>query len=851
MDSTSYHLVSDEPLDRAFLAMESQRDPTDVFIDSSAGSARVSLRDGWFVDAEFGDLTGLDAISAVLRLRDGKYCIKTGTEPSRRSMSHRVSEIVKSNPPEAKAHDPREIVSLGPRVALTDKPQTTGGKTMRGWAPAPIDLVKRKESRPEALPPEAKQPEARRPENEKGPPGRYAAGSAQPTDTRYSSVPPPLLAEEHVSLPRSASRPQSNDNSRRRHPSSGRSGAALCQAGVPAEKPRETVDASELDDEVVRAARGQLRESEMPVPSTHLGKDALKQLDQLKDALASSPRLHLPFTALVEADAPTAHQVSSAPTSTLPPEVSGDFTLPSRGLPAQALQAPPPSDPADAEPVRTPDKPPSRGPPSDTGSQSLIAPVPGSVPHPSALPGGGDAQPLGGLPIVGRYQVLARLKRGGMGSVYLCRLSGSAGFRRLFAMKVLHSHLTERPGALDAFFHEAQVLGNLHHRNIVGIADVGSATDPYIVLEYVEGGSLAEIFRATRKIPRDPAVIVSVVLDALSGLGAAHAATDETGQPLALVHCDVTPHNLLVGIDGTCRLTDFGISRTGYIDAQEEVIQGKPGYLAPERIRRQRSDHRSDIFSMGVVLYAGLTGLEPFSAEDSDKTMKKILESRVTPPSQVGFHPPACLDAVCLKALATDPKERFQSSEEMSEQLRRIAMKEGLLVGPEEVASWLRRHLGPTLEARRIASMRGATSAEDQKNWATLPPPDVAQKPKEHPQEPLSSAENTGPLDPPPSSHGFDDRTETLANPQQASSRPKGATFVVYLLLTLAMAGLVWLVLQPGSLNSLLSGESAPHEERPEEQETSGQEQEPSEGESDPDKIVIPDIAPATERENE
>src|SRR5690606_20649616 len=186
--------------------------------------------------------------------------------------------------------------------------------------------------------------------------------------------------------------------------------------------------------------------------------------------------------------------------------------------------------------------------------------------------------------------------------------------------------------------------------------------------------------------------------------------------------------------------------------------------------------------------------------------MKRVLEAPVAPPSRVGFHPPSCLDAICLKALARDPSERFQSAEEMAEQLRRVALKEGLLAGPEEVAAWVRRHLSPTLEARRIASMRGAASAEEQKNWATLPPPEVNPHEHEVPQDAPSAAGHTGPLEAPPPSSGFNDRTEILTGVSRGPGRPKGATFAVYLLITLAMAALVWVVLQPGSLSTLLSG---------------------------------------------
>src|SRR5690606_29643325 len=126
--------------------------------------------------------------------------------------------------------------------------------------------------------------------------------------------------------------------------------------------------------------------------------------------------------------------------------------------------------------------------------------------------------------------------------------------------------------------------------------------------------------------------------------------------------------------------------------------QGKPGYLAPERILKQPSDHRSDIFSMGVILYYGLSGLEPFMGATSEETMRNVLKKQPPPPSLVGFRPAPVFDLICMKALAKDPSERFQTAEEMAMQLRQVAEREGLLATSVEMADWVAVSLRPTLK---------------------------------------------------------------------------------------------------------------------------------------------------------
>lgn len=627
--------------------------------------------------------------------------------------------------------------------------------------------------------------------------GRWAQAANQRAkldNTGYSSVPPTALAAERVVLPNSlreraprdetatseqelqtqtvakiATKPSNSDDARDfdgvLEPIQPTSPMASLRPLVRHDTPTALSNATVRGERTFPEQTYQLRASEIPVPSNRLDRATLDQLGELDAALKSSRRAGSP-------------------------------------RPSESHNKIPSS-------VRWPASEP--GPPSSLGFGLSAGdlPSPGSVPNPHELPG---TPPSSGssphLPRVGRYEVLARLKRGGMGSVYMCRLSGTAGFRRLFAMKVLHGHLANQDSSLEAFFHEARVLGELHHPNIVGIADVGTPQEPYIVMDYVEGGSLAELFRATAS-GRDPALVISVILDALSGLSYAHNARDDDGIPLELVHCDVTPHNLLVGIDGTCRVTDFGIAQTKREESDRSVLQGKPGYLAPERLRRAPADPRSDVFSMGVILYTGLAGVEPFRSSNAEESAQLTLQGRVLPPSEVGLRPPPALDWVCMKALATDPEARFSSAEEMANQLRRIADREELIASTSEVGRWVKASLGPTLAARRAASLRGTGHTDAPPVVASITPPAIADAFRV-PSDAPSAAEHTGPIDP-PSSQAFDDDTEIIkrqaSERASATARAAQRTQRVWSFVTIVVGICVafWAFLKPGSFRVFFS----------------------------------------------
>jgi serine/threonine protein kinase len=302
----------------------------------------------------------------------------------------------------------------------------------------------------------------------------------------------------------------------------------------------------------------------------------------------------------------------------------------------------------------------------------------------------------------GRYEMVCKIGQGGMSTVYLCRVRGEGNFHRLFALKALRPDLSRDPVHARLFLQEARVAAGIHHPNVVGVIDAGVCDgQPYVVMDYVEGPSLSGLLDRSRS-RRSPRLLVPIIMDALSGLHAAHESTAEDGAPLGLVHCDVSPQNLLVGTDGIGRITDFGVARARGL--HQKSTRGKPAFLSPEQLIGEKLDRRSDIFSIGTVMWCALTGENLFKGSSIEVTMTNVIRRKIEAPSTVGLKPPACLDSLVLKALERDPDHRFQSAAEMLDALREIAFENGLFGASSEVAEWAQRSFGHDLEQRRRAT---------------------------------------------------------------------------------------------------------------------------------------------------
>ncbi len=300
---------------------------------------------------------------------------------------------------------------------------------------------------------------------------------------------------------------------------------------------------------------------------------------------------------------------------------------------------------------------------------------------------------------LGPYEVASRLGQGGMGSVYVCRRNGAAGFRRLFALKVIRQGSGQEPEAERSFLREIRVGVLLDHPNTQSLIDVGMyKNQPYLVLQYIAGSSLEEVSFG-RRVP--PPVLVTILIDVLRGLQRAHEISDEQGRWLGLVHGDVSASNILVGVDGIARLTDFGSARftaLGETGKADPMALGKPAYMAPEQLLKEALDARTDIFAVGTAMWTALTGRELFVAESYEQTTANVLSKPIEPPSAFGA--PACLDDICLRALSR-PREGRPSAGEMAQILLKIGVDNGLLASPGAVGEYMRREVSDADDERR------------------------------------------------------------------------------------------------------------------------------------------------------
>jgi eukaryotic-like serine/threonine-protein kinase len=313
--------------------------------------------------------------------------------------------------------------------------------------------------------------------------------------------------------------------------------------------------------------------------------------------------------------------------------------------------------------------------------------------------------------VLGRYEIIARLARGGMGTVYLARHAGEGGFQRLFALKVMHDYLAEDEAFVNMLRDEAAIAARLHHPNVVAVLDIGSNADtPFVVMEYVEGCALSSLLKHS-PTRRPPELIVQVVIDTLEGLHSAHEQKDDDGRPLHLVHRDVSPQNILVGVDGTSRITDFGIAKaeTRITSTQPGTRKGKLAYMAPEQFQNPEAvDHRADVFAAGAILWTALTGQPLFHGDSDGETLQKLMSMEIPPPSAVGLKQTNAFDEVCLTALARDREQRFATALDMADALRKAAIGAGLLGTKREVAAWVDDTFKAEFEQRRRA-IRAAT----------------------------------------------------------------------------------------------------------------------------------------------
>jgi serine/threonine protein kinase len=302
----------------------------------------------------------------------------------------------------------------------------------------------------------------------------------------------------------------------------------------------------------------------------------------------------------------------------------------------------------------------------------------------------------GGAPIE-RYAVTGHLSEGGMGQIFVGKKLGAGGFEMEVVLKQLLPEFTQQEEFLDLFIREAKLSATLDHANIVHTIDfVTYGGEYFIVMEYLPGGDLRTLLKKAKRRGRrfSPAAAIRICREVLSALAYAHVKRDFDGQPLKLIHRDVSPSNILVSYAGEVKLTDFGIAKAATHNSLFYKVKGKIGYMSPEQAKSEPLDHRSDLYSLAVCLHEAMTGERLFVHAGLTTSADEIYSQSVPAVSRKvpGLTPD--LDAIMAKALALSPDRRFQTAGEFQEALTRCAHRNGLLMSAPDLAEELRAACG-------------------------------------------------------------------------------------------------------------------------------------------------------------
>lgn len=317
----------------------------------------------------------------------------------------------------------------------------------------------------------------------------------------------------------------------------------------------------------------------------------------------------------------------------------------------------------------------------------------------------------------GDYTLLRRLAVGGMAEVYVAKARGIAGFEKQVAIKVIHPRYSEDDHFVNMLVEEAKISVLLNHANIAQTFHLGCIDGTYyIVMEFIEGADAYRVMRKVsemkRALPID--ICAFICAEVCNGLHYAHRKRDAEGRPLGIVHRDISPQNVLISYAGEVKIVDFGIAKAALRSTQTEagVIKGKYYYMSPEQAWGDPMDHRSDIFSTGVVLYELVTGRMMYTEDNIQALLDKVRKAEIPPPETRRPSIPKALSQIVMKALARDPGQRFQSAQEMAEALT------GFLYATS-----------PTFTAARLADLMGTLFPEEVQRHSAI----IALPPAEHP----------------------------------------------------------------------------------------------------------------------
>jgi serine/threonine-protein kinase len=310
---------------------------------------------------------------------------------------------------------------------------------------------------------------------------------------------------------------------------------------------------------------------------------------------------------------------------------------------------------------------------------------------------------------VGRYLLHREIAHGGMATVHIGRLLGQVGFTRTVAIKRMHEHCARDPEFVSMFIDEARLAARIRHPNVVPTLDVVALDgELFLVMEFVQGETLARLIRRSTKanLRIAPRVASSVITGLLEGLHAAHEAVGEHGEPLSIVHRDVSPQNVMVGTDGVARVLDFGVAKAAnrLQTTRDGQIKGKIEYMAPEQIRGGAVDRRTDVYSAACCLWEMLTGRRLYIADNPVTLWGMVLEGKAEKPSSMNPEVSPDLDAITMRGLDPDPTRRYGTAEQMAIELEQSVG----IATPREVGRWVQ-----TLVSKKLRELDGVIAELD------------------------------------------------------------------------------------------------------------------------------------------